>query len=76
MNRQQLDQQLDYLRRTLTQINLEMLYLEGSQLQARQMRQTRLVAELERLEFQRYFGQVLPAAPMMPTLVETSQMVK
>jgi hypothetical protein len=50
MNRQLLKQQIDFVRSELTHISQEMLYLEGVHQQTLRVRQTRLVAELDRLE--------------------------
>ncbi len=53
MNRQQLDKQIEYLRRELTIITQELSYLEGPKAQALHIRQARLSAELERVQNQR-----------------------
>ena len=53
MNKQQFDQQIEYVRRELTRISQEVQYQEGTQLQTLRVRQSRLAAELERLEAQR-----------------------
>jgi hypothetical protein len=50
MNRQLVKQQIDFVRSELTHISQEMLYLEGVHQQTLRVRQTRLVAELDRLE--------------------------
>ena len=50
MNKQQVKQQIDFVRRELTRISQEMLYLEGAYLQTLRVRQNRLIAELDRLE--------------------------
>ena len=76
MNRQQIDQQLDYLRRALTQLNQEILYLEGQQLMTTQLRRARLEAELQRMEYLRYFGQVPLAVSPMPVGFDAMQSVQ
>jgi cob(I)alamin adenosyltransferase len=50
MNKQQIDQQMQYIQQELTRIGQEMTYQEGTQLQSLQVRQSRLAAELERLQ--------------------------
>jgi hypothetical protein len=50
MNKQQTDQQVQYIQRELTRIGEEMTYQEGTQLQWLRVRQSRLAAELERLQ--------------------------
>ena len=60
MNKQQLDQQIEFVRRELTRISQEVQYLEGTQQQALRVRQTRLAAELDRLEAQRHTDSVSP----------------
>jgi hypothetical protein len=50
MNKQQVKLQIDFVRRELTRISQEMLYLEGAYLQTLRVRQNRLIAELDRLE--------------------------
>ncbi|MCL5998959.1 MAG: hypothetical protein M1546_23305 [Chloroflexi bacterium] len=59
MNKQSIDQQIDFVRRELTRISHEVHYLEGTQLQTLRVRQSRLAAELDRLEGLRRNG---PAA--------------
>ena len=54
MNRQQLDKQIEYLRRELTNITQELYYLEGPKAQALRIRQSRLSAELERVQDKRF----------------------
>ena len=50
MNRQQVEQQIAFVRRELTRLNQEISLHEGVQAQTLRVRQNRLVAELERLE--------------------------
>lgn len=50
MNKQHIDQQIDYVRHELTRISQELVYQDGTQLQMLRVRQSRLVAELERLQ--------------------------
>ena len=50
MNKQHIDQQTEYIRHELTHISQELLYQDGSQLQMLRVRQSRLMAELERLQ--------------------------
>ena len=50
MNREQVDQQMDYVRRELTRISQELIYLDGPSAQSLRVRQSRLAAELERLQ--------------------------
>ncbi|HEY3288644.1 MAG TPA: hypothetical protein VGK87_00815 [Anaerolineae bacterium] len=53
MNRQQLDRQIEYLLHALTLITHELQYLEGTNARTLRIRQTRLCAELERVQNQR-----------------------
>lgn len=53
MNRQHLDIQIEYLRRELTSISQELHYLEGQKARMLRIRQSRLSAELERVQCQR-----------------------
>ncbi len=50
MNRQQVEQQIAFVRRELTRLNQEIGLHEGVQAQTLRVRQNRLIAELERLE--------------------------
>ncbi len=50
MNRQQVEQQIAFVRRELTRMNQEIRLHEGVQAQTLRVRQNRLIAELERLE--------------------------
>ncbi|MCS7059942.1 MAG: hypothetical protein RMN25_02145 [Anaerolineae bacterium] len=50
MKKQQLEQQIDFVRRELTRLNQEISLHEGVQAQMLRVRQNRLIAELERLE--------------------------
>jgi hypothetical protein len=50
MSKQQIDQQIDFVRHELTHISHELHYQEGTQLQRLRVRQSRLAAELDRLE--------------------------
>jgi hypothetical protein len=50
MDKQHIDQQIEYVRHELTRISQELVYLDGTQLQMLRVRQSRLVAELERLQ--------------------------
>jgi hypothetical protein len=53
VNRQLYNEQVDYIRRELTRITLELVYLDGPQRQTLSARRVRLASELERLESQR-----------------------
>lgn len=50
MNRNQMEQQIAFVRRELTRLNQEISLSEGVQAQMLRVRQNRLIAELERLE--------------------------
>ena len=50
MSKQQVDQQIAFVRRELTRLNQEISFNEGVQAQMLRVRQNRLIAELERLE--------------------------
>lgn len=50
MSKQQIDQQIDLIRRELTRISYEIQYTEGTVQQSLRIRQSRLEAELDRLE--------------------------
>lgn len=50
MNKQQIDQQIAFVRRELTRLNQEISFSEGVESQMLRVRQNRLIAELERLE--------------------------
>lgn len=50
MSKQQIDQQVDLIRRELTRISYEIQYTEGTVQQSLRIRQARLEAELDRLE--------------------------
>ena len=56
MNKQHIDQQIEYVRHELTRISQELLYLDGTQLQMLRVRQSRLAAELERLQAMQISG--------------------
>ena len=56
MNKQHIDQQIDYVRHELTRISQELVYQDGTQLQMLRVRQSRLVAELERLQAMQVSG--------------------
>ncbi len=74
MNRQQVGHQIDYVRRELTRISQELLYLEGAQAQSMRVRQSRLAGELERLQALQLSGSLsiaLPALPDIPLSVDT-----
>jgi hypothetical protein len=56
MNKQHIGQQIDYVCHELTRISHELRYLDGTQLQMLRVRQSRLEAELERLQAMRVTG--------------------
>jgi hypothetical protein len=56
MNKQQFDQQISFVKRELTRISQEVIYVEGTPQELLRVRQSRLMAELERLEGQMLTG--------------------
>ncbi len=50
MDKHHVDQQIEYVRHELTRISQELLYQDGTRLQMLRVRQSRLTAELERLQ--------------------------